>query len=144
MTSTMRFSSSMFFIVAVAFFQACLPGKKNPGIICTEEYRILMVTVTDSAGKPVLLTKYYLSEVATGKRIDFSKEDPYMDSTYRKLGQYILMTDGKMSMTSRSGTEFEFLGWKDDTRLVSEKYSIGNDACHVILLSGKQNIIVSE
>ncbi|MEI7898364.1 MAG: hypothetical protein WCJ26_15105 [bacterium] len=74
--------------------------------------------------------------------IDFSKEDPFFDSTNRVNGVYLLFTDGKMGMTATTGTEFEFHGMLGTQEVVNEKYLIGNDRCHVSMLSGKKDIIV--
>ena len=71
-------------------------------------------------------------------------EDPLMDSINRSRGIYTIFTDGKMGMTSKTGTEFEFHGIIDSTELVNEKYLIGNDVCHVTLLSGKTAIIITK
>jgi hypothetical protein len=49
-----------------------------------------------------------------------------------------------MGMTSRSGTEFEFHGILGTTEIVNEKYLIGNDQCHVKMLFGKTEIVISK
>lgn len=105
--------------------------------MCTEEYRMLTVTVTDTTSQPVFLDEYFVIRTATLEKIDFSNEDPYLDSINRLQGGYFLLTDGQMGMTSESGTEFVFHGIRDTVEIVSEKYIIGNDGCHVILVSGK-------
>jgi hypothetical protein len=47
-------------------------------------------------------------------------------------------------MTSQQGTEFVFHGFLDSAEIVKEPYIIGNDECHVIMLSGKPEIIIPE
>jgi hypothetical protein len=121
---------------------SCMREKKDGGRMCTTEYRMLTVTVKDFQSDPVVLSKYYVKKTATGEIIDFSKEDPYMDSINRAQGIYFLCTDGMMNMTSESGTEFEFHGILDSTELVNEKYLIANDECHVYILAGKTNIVI--
>lgn len=128
-------------ILCPILFHSCLPDK---GVNCTEEYRMLTVSVKDSASKPVILSNYFVKKTSTGEVIDFSSEDPYIDSINRIQGIYFLMTDGKMGMTSKSGTEFEFLGLLDSVQIVDEKYIVGNDDCHVIMLSGKTEIVISK
>lgn len=118
--------------------------KTEKGVMCTQEYRTIAVSVRDAAAKPILLSQYYVKKTSTNEIIDFSMEDPLMDSLNRLQGIYTLFTDGKMAMTSKTGTEFEFHGILDSTELVNEKYLIGNDACHVTLLSGKTDIVITK
>jgi hypothetical protein len=113
-------------------------------VLCTEEYRMLTVTIKDSQSNPVILSDYFVKKTSTGEIIDFSHEEPFMDSINRVQGIYFLCTDGKMGMTSKSGTEFEFHGILDTTEIVNEKYLIGNDQCHIILLSGKTTIVIEK
>lgn len=115
---------------------------KEDNIMCTMEYRMLTVTIHDEAGKPVVLDSCFIKKSGTGQIIDFSTEDPYFDSINRNNGIYLLFTDGKMSMTSANGEEFEFHGIKDDSTIVREKYKIGHDLCHVLLNSGKTEVVV--
>ena len=118
--------------------------KTDKGIVCTQEYRTITVSIRDAAAKPILLSLYYVKKTSTNEIIDFSMEDPLMDSINRLQGIYTVFTDGKMAMTSKTGTEFEFHGIQDSTEIVNEKYLIGNDECHVQLLSGKTEIIISK
>jgi hypothetical protein len=104
--------------------------------LCTTEYRTITVSVKDKDSRPVLLDDYYLEKTGTGEIIDFRLEDPFPDSLNRINGQYIIMTDGKMNMTSASGTDFEFHGKIDTTEVINANYVIGNDECHVVLYSG--------
>jgi len=117
---------------------------RHDDIMCTEEYRMLTVTIKDSQSNPVILSDYFVKKTSTGEIIDFSHEDPFMDSINKVQGIYFLCTDGMMGMTSKSGTEFEFHGIMDTTEIVNEKYLIGNDQCHVFLLSGQTNIVITK
>jgi hypothetical protein len=116
----------------------------DPGPICTMEYRILTVSVRDIYANPVILSDYSVRKTSTGEIIDFSGEDPYFDSIYRLQGLYIICTDGKMQMTSQQGTGFEFHGTLDSTEVINEKYIIGNDECHVLMISGQPEIVIPE
>ncbi|MFH1296576.1 MAG: hypothetical protein ABIJ04_04800 [Bacteroidota bacterium] len=118
--------------------------KRDKIIICTEEYSMLTVSIKDTASNPVILSQYFVKKTSTGEIIDFSQEDPYFDSINRIQGIYFVFTDGKMGMTSKNGTEFEFHGILGTTEIVNEKYIIGNDDCHVIMLSGKTEIVISK
>ena len=131
-------------ILLLLFLVLYFSCKTDKGIVCTQEYLTITVSVRDAAAKPVLLSLYYVKKTSTNEIIDFSMEDPLMDSINRLQGVYMVFTDGKMAMTSKTGTEFEFHGIQDSTEIVNEKYLIGNDECHVKLLSGKTEIILSK
>jgi hypothetical protein len=131
------------FITGTLILLSCT-SPRHDDILCTTEYRMLTVTIKDSKSNPVILSDYFVKKTSTGEVIDFSQEDPFMDSINRVQGIYFLCTDGMMGMTSKSGTEFEFHGILDTTEIVNEKYLLGNDQCHVILLSGQTNIVITK
>jgi hypothetical protein len=133
-------------LVALPVIAGCIMGvscKTHTGVPCTEEYRMLTVSIKDTSSNPVLLSKYFVKKTSTGETIDFSKEDPYLDSINRIQGIYFVCTDGKLGMTSSNGTEFEFHGISGNIEIVNEKYLIGNDQCHIKMLSGKTEVIIS-
>ena len=101
---------------------------------------MLTISIKDTVSKPVILSSYFVKETSTGEIIDYSKDD----SIYRIYGIYFVCTDGKMGMTSKNGTEFVFHGILGGVEVVNEKYIIGNDECHVKMLSGKTEIIISK
>jgi hypothetical protein len=131
-------------IIAMVFIlSSCGMHHDGKQKLCTTEYRMLTVTITDQQSDPVFLTKYYVKKTSTGEITDFSKEDPVIDSINRSHGIYFLCTDGMMSMTSVNGTEFEFHGILDATEIVNEKYIIANDECHVYVVSGPTHIVLT-
>jgi hypothetical protein len=137
----MRIPYFIFMIISPAMLLSCRSG--NHGIMCTEEYRMLTISIKDSASNPVILSEYFVKKTSTGEILDFKQEDPFMDSINRMNGTYIILTDSRMGMTSKTGAEFEFHGLAGDVKIVQERYIIGNDGCHVRLLSGNNQVIVS-
>ena len=111
--------------------------------MCTTEYRMLTISIKDINSNPVILSDYFVRKTSTGEIIDFSLEDPYIDSINRMQGIYLICTDGKMGMTSHQGAEFEFHGILDSTEIVNEPYIIANDECHVYMLAGNPEIILT-
>jgi hypothetical protein len=140
----MRRGTIILMIIGAMFLLSCMRNNKHDDVLCTTDYRMLTVTIKDSHSNPVILSDYFVKKTSTGEIIDFSKEDPFMDSINRIQGIYLLSTDGKMGMVSRSGTEFEFHGILDTTEIVNEKYIIGKDQCHIMMLSGQTSIVVTE
>ena len=130
-------------ILPVLLF-SCMPHDHKDGVICTTDYRMLMVSVKDTMSQPVHLSSYYVKKTSTGEIMDFAKEDHYTDSINSIQGIYFLFTDGKMGMTSTNGTEFEFHGMLDTSEIVNEHFIIGNDECHVKIMSGNTEIIISK
>ena len=133
---------AFFMITASVLFLSCNHTDKKDNTACTMEYRMLTVSVRDSASKPVHLTGSYMVKTSTGELVDFSNEDPYIDSVNKAQGIYFLFTDGKMALTAQGGTEFVFHGKSGSTEIINEKYIIGNDGCHVQQLSGKSVIVI--
>ncbi len=115
----------------------------NNGLMCTEEYRMLTVTIYDSEMEPIILTDYYTLKTSTDEIIDFKPENQYIDSIYTINGTYILFTDSKMAEASKSGTEFRFQGFIDTLLVVNKPFIIRNDGCHIELVSGNPNIVLN-
>ena len=128
----------LFLILPVACRQV-----NNDDIMCTTEYRMLTVSIKDSASGPVVLSSYFVRKTSTGEVIDFSLQEPYADSINRLQGIYFICTDGMMGMTSKGGTGFELHGILGTREVVNEPYVIGKDECHIRMLSGKTEIVVS-
>ena len=139
-----RSLTTIFLIACTAVLFSCINlNTHHDDIMCTEEYRMITVRVTDSLFNPVMLTRYRTIKVSSGDTLNFQGEDPYMDSINQKNGYYTLMTDGKMYLTSTSGTEFKFVGWVGEKQVVNENYIIGNDQCHVQFFSGRREIVIA-
>jgi hypothetical protein len=117
-------------------------GHDGHDVICTTDFRMLMVTVRDSTGHPVLLDEFNVTKSATGQVFNLGQFDPYFDSINRVNGQYMLLTDGQFQYTTLKGDEFVFRGLIDSTEVVREKYILGNDRCHVRVVSGNLQIVV--
>jgi hypothetical protein len=130
----------LFSVMALLLLFSC---RQSDEVMCTQEYRMLTVSVKDSVSNPVILGSYYLKKVSTGEIIDLANQDPFADSINRIQGQYFICNDGMMGMVSKSGTVFEFHGIKGDKEIVNEPYIIGKDDCHISLLDGKAVIVVN-
>jgi hypothetical protein len=125
-------------LIPVLFF-SCY---RDESILCTSEYRMLTISIRNSASNPVHLTSYFTRKVSTGEIFNYAAEDPYLDSLNRLDGVYFLFNDSGMGFTAKSGTAFEFHGLIDTAEVVRETYIIGNDGCHVNLVSGTTEIVL--
>jgi len=130
-------------LLILGLFFALPSCKNDKAIICTQEYKMLTVTIKNSNGDPVYLWWYSVSKKSTGEGLDFSHEDPYQDSINRTQGIYTIFTDGLMDMTTREGMEFDFLMMNGSMPVVIGTYLIGKDDCHCLLLAGNTEIVLN-
>jgi hypothetical protein len=128
-------------LLNLAVMLLLLSCKQSHEVMCTMEYRMLTVSIKDSAAQPVILGSYFLKNTATSEVLDLSSQDPFADSINRIGGRYFICNDGMMGMVSTSGTAFEFHGMQGSKEVVNEPYIIGKDECHIRLVSGKTEII---
>jgi hypothetical protein len=61
----------LLFFVTVAFFFAC----SEKGKICTEEFRMITVEITDAQNEPVEPDDFYVIKIQSGDTV-FSKNNP--------------------------------------------------------------------
>lgn len=113
------------------------------GIMCTEEFRSIMVEVKNSKGEPYQLDSYETVKLPEGEKI-ILRNDIGQDSVFRALGQYPVLTDGERKLVAKNGTEIQLTGSKNGKEVVKRTFVIGNDCCHIILVSGDTIIVVQE
>ncbi len=102
------------------------------------EYRMVYVTVSDSAGKAVVLDSNYTEIVNSKKKII----EP-ADSLEKTKGIYLLITDSQKDIIAENvETDVNFIGKKGSAVVVVEHYVITQDGCHIRLVSGNTNIVI--
>lgn len=109
---------------------------------CTAIYSSVVVEIKNQKGNPVGLDDYYTTKLSTGEKINLKSAE--FDSLRGTLGEYPILADGQKEMTEKCGTDFEFTGIKNGNEIVKRAYKIGHDCCHVKILEGDPNIIISE
>jgi len=135
---------NLLFLLLLPFFSCNDESLDCPdNIACTEQFEIILVKISDSQGSPVQLDNYFTVDLQSDEIYDFQSQDTYLDSILRVNGNYILFTDGQMDKINKSGTRFSFKGFINSTEVVSEKFLIGHDCCHVVLLEGNTEIILN-
>ena len=124
---------------------ACLDDD-NPTIFCsdiacTEQFVTLMVTVKTDADTAVPLDAFEVTIVATGEEItrEVSNEDMEL---FRTNGTYPLFGDEYSEAFQNRTVEIQFKGFVEGTAIVDERYVVGADCCHVLLIDGDLEIIV--
>jgi hypothetical protein len=109
----------------------------NANLDCTEIYVTLTVNVQDSNGDPILLDSAYSIHINSG--MIYQNDESLM---LQDQGSYILWTDSQLDITDKNGSEIQFEGWLSGEKLVTEKFTVGHDCCHVELLEGNELIII--
>ena len=105
-------------------------------LACTEVFVSIVVKVKKSNNEFVKLEKT-LTEIE-GIAIEVGQND--FDPIY---GTYTILDDGALKSVKKSGSKVTFKGFDTNNQLVvNEQYRIGHDCCHVIKISGKDEVIV--
>ncbi len=106
------------------------------GIICTMDFRSITITVKQN-GSPVALDSYKTIRVSDNQEFNLmTTANTWEDSVRKATGIYPILTDSERKSASRSGTVFEFMGFKNGVLVTKSKYTISNDCCHIHLDTG--------
>lgn len=101
------------------------------------EYRMVTVSVRDSLNAPYLLDSTFTVKASTGEEVR-PEQGPF------EPGQYTVLTDSEMDMTTRQGESFSFKGYLEGQLKVSEAYLIHHDCCHINLVAGNTDVTVTD
>ena len=110
-------------------------------IMCTAMFASVGVTITGADRKPVLLDSF-TSIRLKDKTNMFPEKANILQSP--ETGNYPVADDNNLSILPKAGDEIMFTGYKDGKEIVKEKYVIGHDCCHVLMVSGKKEIILNQ
>jgi hypothetical protein len=120
------------------FFAQC---KKGDGKMCTEEFRIITVSLESQTGQALIPDSYYVVHWPLRDTL-ITHENTY--GTGPISSEIILLTDNEMSFTNESGILFKLTAYIDGVKRVDESYLIRNDGCHIELVIGNTAITVDE
>ncbi len=109
--------------------------------MCTEEFRLITVSIENQAGQAIVPDSYYVVHWPTRDTL-ITHENTY--GTGPTSSEIILITDNEMSYTDESGILFKLSAYIDGVKLVDESYLIRNDGCHIELVIGNINIAIDE
>ncbi|RAJ11294.1 hypothetical protein [Arenibacter echinorum] len=110
--------------------------------ICTEEYRTITISVKDKDGVAVALDSFKVDDLTNGENITLdasSSEYGWMT----KNGTYPLFSDKYVAKYRNKKLEINFRGYVDDKLLVDSNYTVGADCCHVTLIEGETDIVIT-
>jgi hypothetical protein len=124
------------FLILLLACQAC--SEDTPDCMCTEEFRMYFVVVTDSLGIPVDSLQTVITN-DHGKNYDFGN---YLPPPYL-LGAYLVMTDGYQNDFSTTPGRILFSGNKESKEVTGEFYfNTDKCRCHIYKISGPDTLIL--
>ncbi|EMR01850.1 hypothetical protein [Cesiribacter andamanensis] len=103
-------------------------------LMCTEVFVTVGIRLTTPQGDPVVLDSYETKNLQTGQVYQFNEEYGSQQAYYPVL------TDAQLRDVRKEGSSFEFTGLQGGAVVVRERYLIGHDCCHLVLLEGKQEL----
>jgi hypothetical protein len=107
----------------------------DPDMMCTMEFRVLELTLVNEEGTPVFLDDFYTE---FGEFTFREQRNEYQI----KEGSYPVANDGNMDKLSFKGEAAVFIGIVNGEKIIEHKLKIGKDCCHVVLMGGKEQVVV--
>lgn len=104
----------------------------NGNLVCTEEFRTVLVNVVDMDGEAVSLDSYTVTNLDTDTPLTF---DPIV-----WIDTYPIADDSMLNELPKEGQRIEFVGLLNGEEMIRETFLVGHDCCHVILLDGDTTI----
>ncbi|MFK7953108.1 MAG: hypothetical protein AB8B73_09695 [Ekhidna sp.] len=128
-------------IIGVLLFSVLLISCNNDencsNSVCTEEFRTITVSISDSEGNPVALDTFDVIIVSTSENITQRLDQNFdLDSN-----DYPIMNDSFTSEIDKKEITVRFTG-KLNEQTVTEDYIVSADCCHTFLVSGKTSLSI--
>ncbi|WP_010135265.1 hypothetical protein [Ochrovirga pacifica] len=105
---------------------------------CTLEYRTISIGVKDTNNTPVALDSLQVVDLGTGKVVLTSQK--YEFEGYR----YPIFHDGFVATYKNQQVNLESRGYVNGQQVLTESYTVDVDCCHVSLVSGTTEVVLSE
>ncbi len=109
--------------------------------ICTQNFVTLFVTISDASGVAIPLDSYKVVDTQTGEDITLTTGAEEFE-TFRDQGTYPILNDAYRMQYQNTNTTISFTGFISGEEVVSERFVVGADCCHVQLISGNTAIII--
>ncbi|MCF8366029.1 MAG: hypothetical protein K9H16_09620 [Bacteroidales bacterium] len=109
---------------------ACSCNSRQDAVICTEEFRLIGVTVTGGE-----LSDFYTVRETTKDTIRFTENQNYPLGSW-----YPILDDSYQPILEGIGEDFYFIGTIGDSGKFEQHYIIGADQCHIIKVLGPEKI----
>lgn len=100
--------------------------------ICTANFKMITVTVTDKNDEKIILDESYT--------VRLKNNDTIRNLGTLNAGTYVVLSDSYTEQLRNIKEDFQFIGIKDNATIVNEQYNIGADCCHIYLESGRRSV----
>lgn len=104
-------------------------------VFCTEEFRSITVSVTDSNNEPVALDEFEVLISENGEDITVTYSDSDLAS-FQSSGVYPLINDSYLDAYQNKELVLNFKGSLNNVLIVDREYTVAFDCCHVSLVEG--------
>lgn len=122
------------FTLVVLLFSNCNKAETCSGkIACTELFAYITVDVIAAPLTPSPALDSFATKRINDGKVVLNNSEMLMESP-------VIFSDSEMFETSVKGEEFLFEAFKNGQKVISEKYVIKHDCCHIIKVSGKDTI----
>lgn len=113
------------------------------GILCTEEFRSLYITVVDENSDPVALDAFEIFSVSSDEDITpaYSAEDL---EGFQMAGTYPLINDAYLEQYKNRLIDLRFSGFIGNELVAERIITTGFDCCHVYLEDGDLTITLAQ
>ena len=125
----------------IFLFAGCKDEKPDQLLICSEQYVTITIKVRDIQNAPVALESFKVTRTADQSDVTI-KVDPADYAIMQKQGIYPIANDSSKRQLDNKNVEVVFTGMVGGKVVVNQKYTIGTDKCHVLLVSGEREVIV--
>ncbi|WP_379024818.1 hypothetical protein [Parapedobacter deserti] len=120
--------------------EAILNCKSVP---CTYELRWIAVKLVDQSENPVALDRMKVTRVADGKDLTKTYHSDEWN-TFTRLGSYPVTGDNDHGDIPKfKHTKLRFQGYIGNREVVKGDYVVTFDCCHIALVSGERELVVS-
>jgi hypothetical protein len=128
----------IFCLLAVIISGCDRDNKTDCAGICSDEFRIINVSIKRSSdNSTVVLTSFKVIRVSDSKDIT-----PGKSLIPEDYGFYPLVDDNYQGMLRNRNVEVEFQGYSNNTLIVSKRFIVTADCCHVSLVSDESVIYI--
>ncbi len=126
-------------IITCMLQTACNTAKRAAAcpdnVACTMMFTSISVYVTDTNTSPILLDDAYTINVSTGETI-------HLEANGAGMGHYTVLDDSYRKKLQNRTDRFQFVGIKNNQRIVEELYTISADCCHISKVSGRNEVVI--
>ena len=122
------------FFIPVLAFTACEKCDDEDGEVCTDEFRMITLTVKSSSMTAITLDSVYTIRQSTNEKI--TPQQPMAP------GIYVVLDDSYHSKLKKTDDNFRFVGWRSNQIVVDQNFRIAGDNCHITKRSGIDSVMV--